>query len=222
MKKKLIIGGIIAGVIAVAIAIVCVVNIIVHSDEISEEQWVLNQRTHINHLINLSENIDDVYTLYIMGEMSVGDFNSEMQIINGQYLVYLKEFEQESNTDKIKLGSETFLSKKGRQALEKLNQDYESLFKDTYTDAITPRTPEEVAYVKMAYAQQIGEHFAEYISAYQVILDTNPDVSEPEGNFKSIINRDTDPQMFSDSSKIESSAKSSETQSKTETSETSN
>lgn len=198
MKKKIIIIGSIIAAIVVGIVISILVYNASHSDEISEEQWVLNQRTHINHLVNLSETIDDVYTLYIMGVMSAGDFNNEMQIIQVQYNVYLKEFEQQANEDKIKLGSETSISKKGRQALYDLNEDYASLIKDTYTEAMTPKSPEEVAYIKMAYLQNIEDHFIRYLAAYNVILETNPDVSEPEGNFELLISHPERSEMFDD------------------------
>lgn len=224
-KKVFVIIGILI-IITGIITTVIIVNKNSKPKEISDEQWVINQRTHINNLVNLSENIDDVYTLYIIGAMSESDFMNELQMLKGQYTVYLLEYEQQEQDAVITLGTETQLSQIGRKALNDLNHDYDSLFKDTLTEAMTPRTPEATAYLKMAYLQQMREHFVSYIAAYQTILANNPDVHEIETSFEQLISIPEVSELeisipeISESSVIEDSVK--EESSKQTSKETSN
>lgn len=176
MKKKiLIIIAIIFVVVNVIIGI-----FVLTPRKTTANQWVIDQNTHLETLHKMTENIDDVYTLYIIDSMSESDFLNELQILQGQYKACIIEYKQYNDEHPVETGTQTYYSEKGKDAIEALHKDYENLFNDSLTDALTPRSAEEIAYVKIAYQNEITEHLADYTAAYALIVESDDTVSVPD------------------------------------------
>ena len=154
MKKTILI-------IAIALVIAGIIVGIAHcsksDDKISAETWVVNQADRIDTLKKYAENLDEVYTLYIIGDMSSYDFSNELKILQSQFNACYLEYKEH-------------LSEQGTKDMDAIYEDMQHLLFDSVTESQTPKTPEEISYVKIAYQEDLLMNITDYLAVYTMIV----------------------------------------------------
>lgn len=133
---------------------------------VSGNQWILKQKEQINILTDFSEDLDDVYALYISGAMDKSSFLDEWQRLSEAYSIIELQRKQQNEKNTVAPEEHTEISKKGAEAINTVFLDFRLLLNASVKDGI-PVKRTELLYNHMAYSKQIQEELDIFIKAYK-------------------------------------------------------
>lgn len=132
---------------------------------ITGNEWLMKQEVLLEDLSAFTEGMDEVYALYIVGGISSEDFLLELRLLKQQYAILNQFYTQLKNENPVKEGTHSYVSKRGSDAIA----TYYSLLGEVIDNSVdkngTPLKADELAYVYMAYQQQLVSALAEYTTA---------------------------------------------------------
>lgn len=135
---------------------------------ISGDDWILMQHDTISELQTFSEEMDDVYTLYIIGSISSDDFLTELDVLQQEYQIMKAAYDQDKENNPILPEDCSYAAQKGMDALDSI---WETLW-DALNCAVQDDTllsVEEISYSYMAYQQELYETTLDYLTSYLII-----------------------------------------------------
>lgn len=132
---------------------------------ITGNEWLVKQKVLLDDLSAFTEGMDEVYSLYLVGGISATDFLTELRLLKQQYVILNQFYIQLKNDNPVKEGSHSYVSKRGSDGIA----TYYSLLGEVIDNSVdakgSPLKAEELAYVYMAYQQQLISALAEYTTA---------------------------------------------------------
>lgn len=141
---------------------------------ITNEQLVLESISHIENLGLVFENIDSLYNAYIMGLVSEGDFLNELIIIRACLQIYYDSYLSDKQQF-IYPGTNTETTKETIRAADSLFASAFHVIDYAVGEDGKPLTPNEVAYVYLAYSQTVEADLVIFLAGYYLIAVSVPE-----------------------------------------------
>ena len=139
---------------------------------ITGNEWILKQKEQIYMLADFSQNLDDVYALYISGAMDKDSFLAEWQRLSDAFGVMEFQRTQDSEKNVVAPEKHTKTSREGAEAINTIFYDFRLLLNASVKDSIPiPRT--ELLYQHLDYSKKITEELEIFMKAYQKAKEDN-------------------------------------------------
>lgn len=133
-------------------------------DEITGEEYLKKQAVHVDELETYADNMDNVVALYLNGNIEEQDFINHLDVFQQELSLMKASYQQEKQEHPVKVGSHTYATKKGSEAIEECYEIFGkilSMMKETYPDK------EVFSYQYIAYHQDIIGALADYMTAVE-------------------------------------------------------
>lgn len=143
---------------------------------ITGNDWILMQESHLSDLEMFADNMDEVFSLYVMGAIGTTDFLTEIALLREEYLIIDSIYEAEKQEYPILPESNSYAAQKGSESMERVRDILASILNSAIVNGI-PLSPEEAAYMYMAYKEELANNLAIYMTAAQYIK-----AAEEKGN----------------------------------------
>lgn len=121
------------------------------------------QTDTFDNLSAFCDELDTVVNLYVIGSITSDDFKNEIEMLGYQYEMVLAAYEKKSDECKLQPGSHSYASKKGIDALEGMMDSISDILDAAVSKDGSILSPTDMAYVYLAYQQQITHYIAEYL-----------------------------------------------------------
>jgi len=131
-------------------------------------EWFIKQSDYLNNLMTYSENMDDVVSLYLSGNMSEGDFVLFLQQFQGEINLLKADRDKYLKKHPVRLGSETKETNAGAEAVDEIFKAYTEMIPvlEKYRN-----DKETLAYNYLAYEQVILRALSKYVAARYVVYE---------------------------------------------------
>ena len=96
MKKKIIAGFLILFVLLLIVFVV-IPTIRYNSNSISGEEWMKKQDAYLDDLKGVSENLDNITSLYLSGGITGDDYLKHLGTVNESFIIVQKKYEEETS-----------------------------------------------------------------------------------------------------------------------------
>ena len=164
MKRKRII-------IVIAIAIIVVLGIGIFfsiksaNSGITGNEWLLEQENYLTDVQDFCSNMDEVFSLYIMGTMSKADFVNEITIMKTEYAVIQSDYEKVIKNNPVKAGSYSYVSKRGIDGITNARKYIADVLNVAIGEDGVALSIDEEAYQYLAFKQNLSDALADYQTA---------------------------------------------------------
>ena len=135
------------------------------NEALTGNEWLLAQEDFYEDLHQICLEIDDVFSLYLIGSMGTKDFQNELVFLNIETTACQKQYEQQNA--KIKPGSHSFASKIGMEALDHALSSIQSFLNICGKNI---DDTEELARSYIEFKDNILTDVAAYVTARDLIL----------------------------------------------------
>lgn len=135
---------------------------------VTGNEWLLMQEERLDELELLADNMDEVFSLYVMGAIGSTDFLTEIELLKQQYAVMNEMYDAEKREYPILPENNSYAAQKGVEGLERVREILGAILNNAAVDGV-PLPPDEAAYMYMAYKDELADNLAVYITAVQYI-----------------------------------------------------
>lgn len=132
---------------------------------ITGNEWLVKQETCLDDLKAYAGGMDEVYTLYLTGAITQDDFLMEYRLLKAQYISLNQFYEELKKENPVKEGSHSYVSKRGTEGIENCYSVLGKVLTDTLDNSGKPKPANELAYVYLAYKQELTTALSEYVTA---------------------------------------------------------
>lgn len=146
------------------------------TNEITGDEWFMKQDEYMVDLQAFTDGMDEVYSLYISGNISAADFKEELQLLKIQYSIIQADYKAAKNNNPILAEEYSYAAQKGIHAAENIRQLISKILNESSDKNGDPLVPEQLSYMYMAYGQELNDYLADYITAYQIITSETEDI----------------------------------------------
>ena len=140
---------------------------------ISGDRWLMMQDDYSNDLSMFVANMDQVYSLYISGQISDDDFATEVKSMQKAYKVMEADYKEDKEENPIRAGSYSADAQRGINAIEDYRKAIGNIMTDSFDTNGDPISRQKAAYVYMGYGQQMAEDISVYTKAYNKTATKN-------------------------------------------------
>lgn len=144
---------------------------------ISGNEWVLMQMSYLDELELFAENMDEVFSLYVIGAIGATDFLTEIDLLKEEYSIMDSVYKAEKQSHPILPESNSYAAQKGSEGFERVREILLLILNDAVVDG-SPLSPEEAAYMYMAHKEELTDNLAVYLTAVQYITAAETEGSE--------------------------------------------
>ena len=164
MKKKRKIGIFVVAVILILGSISAVKTYQYYSRQISGMEWLKQQEKYITDLKSYSENMDNIFTLYITGGISQEDFLNHLSVLNDELTILKADYQKAKEEHPVRTGSHTHSTKSGCEAVEKCYDTLSNLIevassKENYSNT------DILSYKYIVFRQEITDQLSIYTTS---------------------------------------------------------
>jgi hypothetical protein len=155
----------------ICVAVLLLISVFTGCDtkkEINADTWLLSQRGMMSDIIDLSKNMDTVYTLYIMGRSTDEDFLDDIFILTHQQAACEKVYKQLKDQYVIKPGSMSYSTKKGIESIEAARELIRKVLQSSVQNG-QPLDRHNILYLYLAYQEQLKNYIVDYSTALAVL-----------------------------------------------------
>lgn len=145
---------------------------------ITGEEWFFAQEKYIDELGELCDELDNVSSLYINGNIAYEDYKNHINVIEREFLLIQANYEKDKEHTRIKDGSHTYISKKGVEATEETFDLIGKLIETCSNEEIASN-PANLSYQYLTAQQAIQKSMAKYITS-KVMYDPENMIHGPE------------------------------------------
>lgn len=170
MRKIIIIISVIAGGI---IAGLTIFNVVKESNthQLQANDRLLMEKEYMDNLSNYIDQVDDVTAAYVSGQMDKNAYLDRHKVLSDEYTIIKNQFTAWMTGHPIETGSESYVSKRGEQAVKQAQEDIDALLKSSFKDENELYDIYELYYRYLAAKEKIQTDFNEYIVAYKWIVE---------------------------------------------------
>lgn len=133
--------------------------------QITGNEWLLKQKECLDTIEIFAEEMDEVYSLYIVGSMTEEDFIAEVRLLKAQHGVLTQYYDQLRSENPVKEGSHSYVSKRGSEGMEKCYKALGEMLDSSIKEDGRVLSVDELAYLYLAYRQEFSAAISEYVTA---------------------------------------------------------
>lgn len=134
---------------------------------ISGPQWLDMQETYIDQMESYADEMDDVFALYISGNISQDDFINHISVLQGEYSIMLEAYKKAQDDHPVRTGTHTYSSKVGCESVENCFDVIGNILEMALDENNNSDTT-ILSYKYLAYQQEIIEYLADYMAAVEI------------------------------------------------------
>lgn len=138
-------------------------------NEQTGREWFEAQSAYLDQFDSFADQMDTVVTLYLKGDIKADDFVNHLSILKAQLTAMQTSYADAREKHPVRLGSDTYDTKKGAESVEALFDDFASIL-TALDDASSD--PVQVMYKYIAARQTIIDHLSVYTTARNAINGT--------------------------------------------------
>lgn len=138
-------------------------------NEQTGREWFEAQSAYLDQFESFADQMDTVVTLYLKGDIKADDFVNHLSILKAQLAAMQASYEEAKAKHPVRLGSDTYDTKKGAESVEALFDDLTSIL-TALDDASSD--PVQVMYKYIAARQTIIDHLSAYTTARNALNGT--------------------------------------------------
>lgn len=147
-----------------------IVFIITNKDDgITGEEWIEKQETTFKNIQAITNEMDKVYTLYISGSMTPENFKNEVMLLKNEYYLTYTAYCKLQKENTVGAGKHSYITKRGSDAIDNIFNYIDCIMSETLDKNNTPLKTTEVAYIYMAYKQQIEDAYYDYFTSKALV-----------------------------------------------------
>lgn len=151
---------------------------------INGNEWFAMQSEYMDKLTAFCLNMDEVYALYISGDMSESNFIMEYALLKNEWEVLDASYERFLDENPIAPGGHSYISKRGEQAINSLRSTIKDIL-DSTKEGNTIIGTDKMLYMYLAHNQKAQYHLAEYTVSYMTLVESMYD----RNDYENIINK---------------------------------
>ena len=159
-------------------------------------EWMMLQTDYIDTLTAYTVNMDEVYALYIAGDMPVTNFITEYALLENEWDVMDAAYEKFLQANTITPGTHSYASQKGEEAINLLRTNIKDILTSTKNENSVIST-DKMLYMYLAHKQQAQVYLAQYAVSYMIIKESQ---NYTEEDYAKRINEIKDEYFNSDAS----------------------
>lgn len=138
-------------------------------EKITGNEWIAGQGEHLGALEGLAEEMDEVYSLYVIGAMDPSDMENEIKLLKLKYAACIRDYGTYNEEHPIAAGGHSWFSKKGWAALEGVHQEIKLLLDSTLDGDGTPLPTDQILYLYVSYRAELSDGLADFRAARDLI-----------------------------------------------------
>ena len=96
-------------------------------NEQTGREWFEAQSAYLDQFESFADQMDTVVTLYLKGDIKADDFANHLSILKAQLAAMQASYEEAKAKHPVRLGSDTYDTKKGAESVEALFDDFTSI-----------------------------------------------------------------------------------------------
>lgn len=171
MRKIIIIIAIIAAGIIAGLTIFNVIQEKNHkANALQANERLLMEKEYMDNLSEYISQVDDVTAAYVSAQIDKNAYLERHQVLKNEYTIIKNEFTAWLVGHPIETGSESYVSKRGEQAIENTQKDIDGLLECTFKDGEVYDIY-ELYYRYLSQKEKIQTDYIEYIVAYRWITE---------------------------------------------------
>lgn len=147
---------------------------------ITGNEWVLMQKDSVSDLETFANSMDDIFSLYFIGAISDEDFAQEINTLKQEYQLMQADYQQKKEENPILPESYSYAAQKGIAGIENVRQLLGEILDNAIDENGNPVAADELSYIYMGYQQELVDYLAEYVTAYQLIQESENTGSSTE------------------------------------------
>lgn len=133
-------------------------------NEITGKEYLKQQAVHMDELEIYADNVDNVVALYLNGNIKEQDFMNHLSVFQQELALMNASYQKEKEEHPVKVGSHTYATKKGGEAIEECYTIYGkilTMLEENYHEK------ETMSYKYIAYHQDVIGALADYMTAVE-------------------------------------------------------
>lgn len=148
---------------------------------IDGNEWLEIQEQCLVDLKAYTDGMDEVYTLYIIGSIGKEDFANELSLLQTQYNLLVRFYDELKAEHPLKENGHSYISKAGTEAMETAYASLGKLFASVYAADGSLKDPAEVSYIYLAVREEYESAIRDYLfdlAALEAVKDYKTKESE--------------------------------------------
>lgn len=133
-------------------------------------EWFSLQYEYMNKFSSYCNNMDQVYALYIAGDMTESNFIIEYALLENEWQMLESSYKSFLKGHNVRPEGHTYVSKRGEAAINNLRQIVSNILLSSKQGA-SVLSPDEMLYMYLSYKQDMQYSLAEYVIAYRWIVE---------------------------------------------------
>ena len=105
---------------------------------VTGNEWLLMQEERLDELELLADNMDEVFSLYVMGAIGSTDFLTEIELLKQQYAVMNEMYDAEKREYPILPENNSYAAQKGVEGLERVREILGAILNNAAADGVPP------------------------------------------------------------------------------------
>ena len=175
MKKRI---SIILIIIAVAVGVGLGVFFGTRGEKrIDAEERISMEMDYMQNLTNFIDQVDNVTAAYSSAQIDKEAYKERNEVLKNEFFIIKNEFSIWLDQNPIKTGSETYVTKRGEQALLNMQDDVEKLLDCTFNNG-EPYDIYQLYYRYMLQKDKVKADSIEYLVAYKWLQNKEGDYED--------------------------------------------
>ena len=141
------------------------------------KEWLSNQKKYFDQLETFSDTVDTVISLYLNNNISEEDLRNHIGDLQEELILLRTAYEEEMRKHPVRLGTDTYETKAGTEAVNGLYEVYEKMLDDL---SALSGDKDKFTYTKLIYNDEIADKIAAYKAALVCTQEKN--TSDNSGN----------------------------------------
>ena len=187
MRKKIIIGIIIAA--AAVFAGLLIFNLINKKEKITGNDRLLLEKTYMDNMAEYVDQLDRITAAYISGQIDKGAYLDRHKTLEDEFYIIKEEYSIWQDLNPIQTGTESYVSKRGEQAVKKAQDDIDGLLNASFKSEDELYDIYELYYRYLAQKEKVRLDYVEYTVAYRWILEADTMEEDMEAVIQEFENR---------------------------------
>lgn len=162
-RQKVKIGKIL--MIVLPCVVLAIAGIYLYANEHNKRtgpEWFELQSKYMGEFQVYSENMDDIFALYITGTISADDFANHLNVLKQELDIMSVMYHEELKAHPIKTGTHNYSTKKACEAVEDCYRIFDEIITMGWNNM---DDVEALSYKYITYQQEVIDNVAEYMAA---------------------------------------------------------
>lgn len=133
-----------------------------YKQQYTGKEWLSHQNKYFDQLETFSDTVDTVVSLYLNNNISEEDLQNHIDDLQDELSLMYASYKEEKTKHPVRLGTDTYETKSGTEAVERLYEVYEKMLDDLSS---LSGDKDKFTYTKLIYNDEIADKIAAYKAA---------------------------------------------------------